>query len=387
MNALHVGGTQDEALRRMLVLRLQRLLPYLSVEAIDARAQAAGLFHDMTEDDRAHPVAALDRRLRRHPEILEPDAAHWRSREDAVLQALVDGSPATGTRSYRIEQTVVVHDHALAEGAVLKLWIPVPRHVPGVQRVTLVECEPPGLRAHHVPRAGQIYGVALLIRAGASLAPLRLVFDVERAAPGLIADPDPDLVLTELSPGDEAEVVAWLGGHAADASGQALGQALIEQVVDRMAERCEVALCEADTGAAGAVRLAREGRGDLEAHADLLAKVLRSRGLATRVGAAQKLMLTEGASCLQFDGSWGFDHHYVDWRDVERGVGGVVDMSIFARPGSAAARQVLACGHYPLDLILGGHVPRPQLLEDGGRPTAIDPPVHVEIRAHGHEVR
>jgi hypothetical protein len=169
----------------------------------------------------------------------------------------------------------------------------------------------------------------------------------------------------------------------------------------------ELGFAFADPDASSVTSAIRDRLADVLTRTRLLAMCLREHGTATRVAAAQPLMLKDRQVHLRFPGSWGYGHSYLEWRDPSvadgaAGASGVVDLNHVQRWGFAAttentrseamrarlrhaghlARSWLRRGVYPLDAMLSGHVPPSRLVDlDAGTSQPIAPPVTVELEA------
>jgi hypothetical protein len=302
--------------------------------------------------------------------------------EQRAFEARLAGELPGGERSYLVEQTLTLRDGALQDGGVLQLWAPLPRQIAGIQDVQLARSDPSALAEHGVLRAGWLAGVPLWIEPGKVLPVLRLAFAV-RQWPAKLSSLG-DVALAPVEPharNEEALVARWLGS-AGSAAGAA--QARVGAVVDRLEESLRYGR---ECSPSSLAELLEKGTGSLEALSRLLAQALRSRGFATRLGAAQPLRVMSGVTRFHFEASFGYQHPFVEWRDLEAGEAGVVDLSYLRcwqasghSNDSERARRWLRRHLHPLELILAGRAPASRLQDPStGAWTPLEAPVDVTL--------
>jgi hypothetical protein len=391
--------------RLSMVKHLQRrLVPFLPLDTIDqglARIEAAGTLGDSVPGGRQQfePVATLNACLFEDPTFFETREMRCLDREATFFERTEGIGPVTETTRYRVEQRVTVRDRDLPEGWLVQLWLPVPRVVPGIQSVRLEVAEPQGLGDYYLPGAGMIYGAPLLVEAGVALPKLRLVFTVERTETHPVLWGNEGLIRAGANDPEGAAAAAW-AKEVLEGQSRPTGRALVEAVVERMEEEFQFAVLERVQSPIQLLLAAKAG--DVAMHTRFLAAALGSLGVATRIGAAQPLMLADGRSHLHYPGATGYQHLYLEWRDRGARVGGVVDLSYLDRWGHVATeanvsrpdlvarldeagrkgRNWLMQNLYPLDLILGGMVPESRVRSfSSAEEHAMPAPVDVELEA------
>jgi hypothetical protein len=332
-----------------------------------------------------HPTFFKARELR----TLQDEHLFWGGYED---------SP--GEARYRIEQRVTVVHQRLLDDGFIRLWLPAPREVPGVQRVRLLAAEPEILAEHYLPTAGQIYAAPLLVTPGRALPLLRLEFEVERmqAPHSFVRDVE---LPKELPAEDEsAAATKWLKKLSLKRPTSMTTEAFIDLLVDQMEQYLKFAISARNSSPVRT--LVESGMGDVLMHTQLLAVALSSFGISTRLGKAQRLMLSDRHSILRYPESTGFDHVFLEWRDTARDEAGFVDLSYLERWCYAAteanmtddvlraqlemlggrAKKWLRRKVYPMDLVLAGSVPQSQMYSFGlYEGCTLYPPVDVELEA------
>jgi hypothetical protein len=389
---------QDEVVAAAALARAaqRHLTPFLASEDVEARLRAvadAGALATAAAGARYRLRAALRQCLYAHPAFFEAREARSAAQEGAIFGSPDPGHDAS-ERRYAIEQIVNVRDDEVPECSAIDLFVSTPRHVPGVQHVRLVDCQPALIRDHFHPRAGLLHGVPLVFDPGRVSPRLRLVFEVVQPA-GWAAKLSAIMpYCPPLGAAAEDPVATWLavrpGARAESASA----------TVDAVVYRVERELVHDPAPATVAQALA-QGAADAGAFAAVVAQALRHHSIMARVEVGQRLQLEDGAVELRFPGGQAFDHAYVRWYDPATGERGVVDPVYRSRwadaatdanaPGGGrarfdtigrAARRYLRSAPYPLDFVLSAKPPPSQLSTFlSGDRHGIRPPLDTALHA------
>jgi len=368
---------QDEIVDAAALARAaqRHLTPFLAPDDVEARLRAvvdSGVLAAAAVAAGYRLRAALRACLSAHPSFFEAREARGAAHE-AALFASTDRDHAGSERLYAIEQIINVRDDEVPECSAIDLFVSTPRHVPGVQHVRLVDCEPAVVREYFHPRAGLLHGVPLVFDPGRASPRLRLVFEVVQPA-GWATNMSAILpYCPPLGAAAEDPVATWLAARPGTRAESA--HATVGALVDRV-ER-ELVHAPAPTTVAQALA---QGAADAGALATLVAEALRQLSIMARVEVGQRLQLEDGAAALRFPGGQAFDHAYVRWCDPATGEHGVFDPVYRSRwadaatdanaPGGGrarfetiarAARRYLRSAPYPLDLVLSTKPPPSRL--------------------------
>lgn len=306
--------------------------------------------------------------------------------------------PASGSRSYVLRQAVTVRIHDLPEIGGLSLWIPAPRHLPGVQHVRLVRCDPPTIQQHYLPDAGLLYCVPVLLHPLAGSLPLlQLEFQVDQLVDGLVALCDTDLVQQDQgAPGDPDLIAEWLGRLRIDPVDGA--EACVRHILAAIEQEFAFTVWGPMTPKLLMVFRA----GNVGSLTSFVALVLRRLGFATRAGAAQPLMMEGDHVTLTYPGSVAYEHRFLEWCFGPTGERGTFDLMYLHRWGFASTtlntrsesfrkhlREIgekgaahLRRGVYPGDLLLAGVAPKSRFVNLNSYD--VDPvtaPVDTELAA------
>lgn len=396
---------QDELVDAAALARAaqRHLTPFLASDDVAARLRAvadSGVLANAAAGARYRLRAALRECLYAHPAFFEAREARSAAQEGALFASADRGHDAS-ERRYAIEQIVHVGDGEVPESSAIDLFVSTPRHVPGVQHVRLVDCEPASLRAYFHPRAGLLHGVPLVFDPGRVSPRLRLVFEVVQPA-GWAAE------LSAIRPycpplgvaAPDDPVATWLAARpgARAASARATVDALVDRVERELVH---------DPAPATVAQALAQGAADAGALAALVAEALRHLAIMARVEVGQRLQLEDGVVELRFPGGQAFDHAYVRWCDPATGEHGVVDPLYRSRwadaatdanaPGGGrarfdtigrAARRYLRSAPYPLDFVLSTKPPPSRLSTFlSGDRHEIRPPLDTALHARRVEAR
>ena len=363
---------------QLIELIQRRLAPFSSSAALEQalKVAEAGDFPQpgQGEVEGYDPVVSLHHLASCFPDFFE--SGELRVLDDEATQlGAIQGQRLDPSRTYRVKQTVSVRPDALRSDSGLSLWVPVPRHVPGFQEVSLTELSPPAFRRFYLPEAGLLYAVPWLCRSGVVVpSSLEMHFVVQQDVSRLSSWNDAPLAPTD-APGSTG-VRGWLetAGLGGDIAAGDVASQRVQQIVDAMEADFEATV----HGAFSCEALIAMKLGNGETLSQFLVTALREVGLAAQLASGQRLYLQGGEAQLCFPGSLAYEHRFVRWTHPASSIGGIVDLSYFQRWGfwatdrntsSDAVRERMrvhgnAYRHwlrehlYPLDFLLAGLAPK-----------------------------
>jgi hypothetical protein len=383
----------------MVEMSQRFLLPFLPASEVAERvsaAEASGLAAqaEIDGDRRYEPIQALHDLELGYPEFFEDREARLLAAESELFERLRDGDPP-GERSYLLRQRIEVRRDELPAFGALLLWLPVPRHIPGIQSVRLVRCEPSAVADFHVREAGQLYRVPLLLSPDAPPPPvLSLEFEVTQAVANLVGLHDPDLVPLDRRAREESVVSAWLDD--VEISPELAPEQQVGQLLDAM----EAAFQSTPYDPLPLRFLVEVGAGSVPTLTTFLSVALEQLWFATRMGAAQPAFMAGDEVVLSFPGSFAYEHRFLHWVHTRTGTYGTTDLTYFQRWGSSAtkantrrrglrsklnaigdlARPFLRRGIYPGDTVLAGAAPPSYFVNlNSGERTVELAPVDTQI--------
>jgi hypothetical protein len=325
------------------------------------------------------PLEVLNSLFYESPEVFQPQE---RERLELEREALAEGTggSTSASRRIRLTQTLRPQREMMPSSGVLHLFAPIPREIPGLQSVTLVDASPAPAVERALLIAGWLYAYPVTVLPDRAITELRLEFDIVQRVPHAFAQPPPHVA----TPGGhsaelEAAVMGWLGrAQLLPLTGDGSPRACVDATVDAMEAEFEFAILNDHPTLSSAVELPTRRYGDIGALSEFLVTALRVRGLHAGMVSAHEL-LPPGASprAQKYPGGRGYDHGYVAWAHAASGESGVVDLHYLRRWSFAATEEntpdpelreelssLGALGRtwmrqaaYPLDLVIGGRPP------------------------------